>query len=64
MEPERVHYCRGGEHCVERAHLCRVASRQGDSEKLRRLVRGARFVCRTCGRAARSADSLCKPASL
>ncbi len=64
MEMERVHCCRGGEHCRETDHLWRIVSRHGDSEKLRRLVRESRFVCRTCGRTARSSDNLCKPANL
>lgn len=64
MEAERVHYCRGGEHCRESDHLCRIVSRHGDSDKLRRLVRESRYVCRTCGRTARSGDNLCKPVGL
>jgi len=64
MDTPRTHYCRGGEHCREPDHLCRVVARQGDSDKVRRLIRDARFICRTCGRTARSSEHLCKPATL
>lgn len=52
--------CKGGEDCVEEAHLCKIAKR-GDIERMRELVRGARYFCRKCGRATRDAEHLCKP---
>jgi len=52
--------CKGGEDCTDEAHLCKIAKR-GDLERIRELVRGARFFCRKCGRATRDPQNLCKP---
>ena len=45
-------------------HLCALAGAgvfEGASEAAKELVRSPRFVCRHCGRAASSAESLCEP---
>lgn len=45
-------------------HLCYMVS-QGfhvsDAEEYNELVKDAKFRCRRCGRAAKSADNLCQP---
>jgi hypothetical protein len=55
--------CRGGEDCREERHLCRIAAR-GDHERLRELIRDAKYFCRKCGRSARDASNLCRPTNL
>ncbi len=52
--------CRGGENCYNDEHLCKVAGKK-EFDRLRELVRDARFFCRKCGRAAHSDLNLCKP---
>ncbi|MFA6028497.1 MAG: hypothetical protein WC969_01455 [Elusimicrobiota bacterium] len=46
-----------------RKTLCVLAEEKG-GKKLRRYVRGARFICRRCGRAAADEDRLCRPTDL
>jgi hypothetical protein len=59
-----VHYCRGGEHCREVHHLCRVVRKGHPPERIRRLVGEPRYICRSCGRTAERIENLCKPAAL
>jgi hypothetical protein len=45
-------------------HICALAeggSIKRDPEGFKKLVGKPRFVCRRCGRAANSAESLCEP---
>ncbi len=48
-------------------HLCYIVS-QGfhlsDAEEYKALIQNAKFKCRHCGRAAKSADNLCEPIEL
>lgn len=48
-------------------HLCYMVS-QGfhlsDAEEYNDLIQDAKFKCRHCGRAAKSADNLCEPVEL
>jgi len=55
--------CGGDEDCTDESHLCKVA-KKGDLTRIIELVRGARFVCRKCGRATRDEQFLCKPISI
>jgi hypothetical protein len=34
------------------------------SKKYKALLKGAKYMCKRCGRAAADSDSLCKPAKL
>jgi hypothetical protein len=46
-------------------HLCKmVVGDQADIEDIKPLVRNAKYICASCGRAAASADNLCNPVSL
>ncbi|MDW7711933.1 MAG: hypothetical protein SCH98_15820 [Deferrisomatales bacterium] len=64
MADRAAQYCRGGEHCQEVYHLCRVVKKGGTPEKVRRLVGEPRYLCRTCGRTAQQSENLCKPSAL
>ena len=64
MSQETTHYCRGGEHCTEIHHLCRMVKKGSEPDRLRRLVRDARYMCKKCGRAAQRDEHLCKPSAL
>ena len=46
--------------------LCAMTCCAGriDLKKLKPLVRDAKFICKECGRAAASAESLCSPKTL
>ena len=52
--------CKGGEDCQDRRHLCRV-SKDGDIERMREIIKDARYFCRKCGRSTHEAEHLCKP---
>jgi len=48
-------------------HLCQLqysGFMNQNFKKFKELVRGARFICRKCGRAAAAAESLCEPDQL
>jgi len=64
MSHEAMHYCRGGTDCRETHHHCRMVTRRGDPEKLRPLVKDAKYFCKKCGRTAHKNENLCKPATL
>ncbi|UCD34778.1 MAG: hypothetical protein JSU90_10890 [Nitrospiraceae bacterium] len=55
--------CKGGEDCVHEGHLCRMTGRL-EFDRIRELVKDARYLCRKCGRAARLAENVCKPVEL
>jgi hypothetical protein len=42
-------------------HLCVLWPMYRDVEKLKEIVKDAKFVCKTCGRAAASQRLLCEP---
>ena len=45
--------------------LCKKKDELKDSlSQYKKLVRGARFICKKCGRAARDEKLLCKPTEL
>ncbi len=47
--------CKGHE-----KHMCTLMKEQ-KFEELKRLARGAQYLCMNCGRAASKAEHLCKP---
>ncbi len=51
-------------HVDHERHLCRKIENGVALEDYKKLVTGAKWVCRQCGRAAASAQSLCDPVSL
>jgi DNA-directed RNA polymerase subunit RPC12/RpoP len=52
-------------HVGHKHHLCAMAE-SGDVglEQMKDLVRNPKFMCKRCGRAAKSADNLCEPVSM
>jgi len=63
MGKEREKPCKGGDDCFSEAHLCKIA-KQEDPDRIRQLVRDARFFCRKCGRAAHDEVNLCRPVKI
>jgi hypothetical protein len=46
-------------------HLCKmVVGDQADIETIKPLIRNAKYICATCGRAAAKAENLCNPMPL
>jgi len=43
--------------------MCKIG-KSGDLERIKKRVRGAKFICTKCGRAARDREYLCKPEDL
>jgi len=58
-----VHKCHSAQQDHEENHLCRVVVRQ-DMERVRKIVKGAKFFCKNCGRAANAEENLCKPGKI
>ena len=52
--------CKGGEDCQDRRHLCKI-SKDNDHQRIREIIKDARYFCKKCGRSAREAEHLCKP---
>ena len=63
MSDGAINRCRGAEGCHEENHLCRIIIRK-DLGRIRELVRGARYFCKNCGRAAREEANLCNPSKI
>ncbi len=55
--------CKGGEDCSDEKHLCKIAGKK-DFNRVRDIVREARYFCMKCGRAAHNNVNLCKPAEI
>jgi hypothetical protein len=45
-------------------HLCYLAEQNTATEKLKPLVKNAKYICKGCGRAAAKAENLCSPEQL
>ncbi len=58
-----VHKCHSAQQHHDENHLCRVVVRQ-DMERVRKIVKDARFFCKNCGRAANAEENLCNPAKI
>ena len=54
--------CKDSKHCHDH-HMCKLIKRE-DLEKIRRLVKGAEYFCKKCGRAAHDKDNLCDPSRI
>ncbi len=52
--------CKGGEECRDDRHLCKV-SKDNDLERMREIIKDAKYFCKKCGRSAHNAEHLCKP---
>ena len=52
-------------HIGHRKHLCYLAE-SGDCslDEIKLLVKGAKFICKICGRAAVAEENLCEPVAL
>lgn len=58
-------YSRLNPHIGHKHHLCAMAeSGEVGLEQIKDLVRNPQFMCKRCGRAAKSSDNLCEPVSL
>jgi hypothetical protein len=55
--------CKGGEDCYEEGHLCKIVKRT-NFDRLRELIKDARYYCGKCGRSAHEAENLCRPVEL
>lgn len=54
-------------HPGHEAHLCMAANIgfvEHNLEEYKKYVRGPKFVCKKCGRAAAKAENLCQPVEL
>ena len=63
MGKNTVRQCKGGENCHEENHLCKIAARKV-IDRIRKIVKGAEYFCRKCGRAASLEKHLCKPSAI
>ena len=45
-------------------HLCKMVEAKTPTEKLKPLVKNAKYICKGCGRAAAKAENLCSPEPL
>ena len=45
-------------------HICQIKDIKEDLDMVKDLVRDPLFICKRCGRAAKSEDNLCKPSKL
>ena len=54
-------YGRRAPHLGHINHLCNMVERGIDVESYKRLVKGAKYLCQNCGRAAAKAENLCAP---
>jgi hypothetical protein len=52
-------------HIGHKKHLCNLTE-SGDCtlEEIKTLVKGAKFICKVCGRAAKAEETLCEPVPL
>ena len=63
MSHDTVHKCHSKEQHHEENHLCRIAAKH-DLERVKKMVKGAQFFCKNCGRAANSEEHLCDPSKI
>ncbi len=45
-------------------HLCKLVEDKTPTEKLKPLVKNAKYICKGCGRVAAKAENLCSPEPL
>lgn len=63
MSKHADQYCGCSQKDHEDNHICRIIIRK-DLDKIRKLVAGAQFYCKNCGRAAAAAENLCNPSKI
>jgi hypothetical protein len=51
-------------HAGHEKHLCTLVEDKTPIEKLKPLVKNAKYICKGCGRAAAKAENLCAPEPL
>ncbi|MCX6641761.1 MAG: hypothetical protein NTV15_00030 [Candidatus Bathyarchaeota archaeon] len=51
-------------HAGHEKHLCKMVEEKTPTEKLKPLVKNAKFICKGCGRVAVKAENLCAPEPL
>lgn len=59
--------CRSKKVCEPTAHtshLCELMAKKTPIAELKKLVKGAQFVCSKCGRGAAKEENLCAPEKL
>jgi hypothetical protein len=54
----------GDKHTGHKKHLCAVFAGGDGLDEVAKLAVGARFLCKSCGRAASKKKHLCKPKKL
>jgi transposase-like protein len=42
-------------------HMCQLVERKTDVNKLKAYVRGAKYICKSCGRASVKEENVCAP---
>ncbi len=60
---KEIRNCKGDSDCHEKNHLCRIVILE-EFDRVREIVRDAKYYCKKCGRAARNEDNLCRPARI
>jgi hypothetical protein len=45
-------------------HLCQLVEKKTPVEDLKGLVKDAKYICKSCGRAAADSENLCAPEQL
>ena len=55
--------CSGAQECNTPGHLCKIV-KHDDFDTVREIVKDSKYYCEKCGRAARQAENLCRPAQI
>ena len=50
--------------CCQKKHMCDLMTDKNAFEVVKEAAKDAQFICTACGRAAKTADSLCVPVKL
>jgi len=58
-----VHKCKDGDDSHEKNHMCKIVIRK-EFDRVREIVKDARYYCKNCGRAAHEEANLCKPSRI
>ena len=58
-----THACKGSSNCHAKNHLCQIILER-DLDRVKKLIKGAEYFCKNCGRAAKSKDNLCNPSKI
>lgn len=63
MSFKYVHSCKGSSACHVKNHICQIIIER-DLERIKKLVKDARYFCKNCGRAAHDKENLCNPSKI